>query len=462
MRRTLTLSYLVLMILLLLALEIPLVYSSAMDEFHHLLIARSTEAARFAAAAEPVLSSHGDSTTLLRQIQQYDHSLGVQVLLVDARGRPVLASRSDVRVSDPAWRSELRQALAGGRPDSLDYPFNVSAIPLFVVQPVQEGNQVLGAVATISPTTDLRSTMIGRLVIYLAVGLLGLLAAIAVAVPLSRWILRPVCAVSASARAIADGHYDERAPVDDGPPELRVLSSAVNTMADRLVTLLRAQKAFVADASHQLRNPLTALRLRVEALEPMVTDEGQESLGIAVTEVERLSNILAELLALASAEGSAAETTVIDAHAVARGRADAWRSRAGERGVHIAVTGSSTTALAVSGTLDQALDVLLDNALHVSSPDSQITVRLVERDTEVDVHVTDQGPGMAEADRTRAFDRFWRGSTSADRDGSGLGLAIALALVTSSGGRLRLDPATPCGVDAVVTLPAAQPADVTD
>lgn len=461
MRKTLTWSYLVLMVLLLLALEIPLIYSSAMDEFHHLLIARSTDATRFAAAAEPVLSGRLSSAELLQDLQRYDRSTGVQVLVVNTRHQVVLSSRSNIQVNRESWRTELDQALAGGRPDSLDYPFNTTAIPLFVVQPVQNGDRTIGAVATISPTTELRSKMIGRLTIYLAVGVLGLIAATAIAIPLSRWILRPVRAVSIAARSIADGHYDDRAPVDSGPPELRGLSSSVNTMADRLVTLLRAQKAFVANASHQLRNPLTSLRLRVEALEPLVVDEGQKSLKIAITETERLSSILEELLTLARAEEGIDRSDPVDTRAIALSRADAWRASADERGVRVAVVGSAGAALAATGTLDQALDVLLDNAVGVSPSNAEVTIKLVSRGSEVEVHVIDHGPGMSDEERAKAFDPFWRGSTSSTREGSGLGLAVALALVTSSGGRIRLDSITPHGVDAVVTLPAATPPDET-
>jgi signal transduction histidine kinase len=460
MRRILILSYLMLTVLMLLALEGPLIYNSAMNQFHHLNTARQAEAARFAALAVPVLRG-GDGSGLERQFQAYDSKLDVTVLLVDAHGNVVLRSRPGAEVTDEGWLDTLHRALAGDRPDSQNYPFNVSAIPLFVVQPVQEGETTLGAVATISPTMRLRSSMIGQLAIFVAVGVLGLVAAIAFALPFTRWVLRPVGAVSEAAREIAEGDLDARAPAGSGPPEIRRLSTSVNRMADRLVTLLRAQRSFVADASHQLRNPLTSLRLRVETLEPLISDGGMDHVRAAVAEAERLSRILDELLALVRAEGAGTASEPVDVPAVARLRARAWQPRADERGVRINVDdGCAARALATPGAVDQALDVLLDNAIGVSPPGGRITVRVVDRGADIDLHVTDEGPGMSEQDCARALDRFWRGPGSDRRDGSGLGLAIAQALITANAGGLRLEPVHPHGLNATVTLPAAVPSPV--
>jgi signal transduction histidine kinase len=455
MRRILILSYLMLAVLMLLGLEGPLIYSSAMNEFHQLNTARQTEAARFAALAVPVLRG-GDGSDLERQFRAYDSKLDVTVLLVDVHGEVVLRSRPGAEVTDGGWLATLRRALAGDRSDPPDYPFNVSAIPLFVVQPVREGDTTLGAVATISPTTQLRSTMIGQMAIFIAVGVLGMVAAVAFALPFTRWVLRPVGAVSEAAREIAEGDLDARAPAGSGPPEIRRLSTSVNQMADRLVTLLRAQRSFVADASHQLRNPLTSLRLRVETLEPLISNGGADHVRAAVAEAERLSRILDELLALVRAEGAGLATAPVDVPAVARLRARAWQPRADERGVRINVDGGcAVRALATPGAVDQVLDVLLDNAINVSPPDGRVTVRVADRGADIELRVTDEGPGMSEQDCARAFDRFWRGSGSDRRDGSGLGLAIAQALITANAGRIRLAPVHPHGLDAMITLPAA-------
>lgn len=439
--------------LMLLGLEGPLIYNSAMNQFHHLDTARQTEAARFAALAAPVLRG-GDGSDLELQFQAYDRRFGVTVLLVDADGEVVLRSRPGAEVTDEGWLATLHRTLAGDRPDS-QYPFNVSAIPLFVAQPVQEGDATLGAVATISPTMQLRATMISQLAIFIAVGALGLVAAIAFALPFTRWVLRPVGAVGEAARQIAEGDLDARAPADNGPPEIRRLSESVNRMADRLVTLLRAQRSFVADASHQLRNPLTSLRLRVETLEPLISNGGADHVQAAVAEAERLSRILDELLALVRAEGAGMASEPVDVPAVVRLRAKAWQPRADERGVRINVEdGYAPRALATRGSVDQVLDVLLDNAISVSPPGGRITVRVVDCGADIELHVTDEGPGMSEEDCARAFDRFWRGPGADRRDGSGLGLAIAQALITANAGRIRLKPVHPHGLDAMITLPA--------
>jgi signal transduction histidine kinase len=262
--------------------------------------------------------------------------------------------------------------------------------------------------------------------------------------------------VSTAAGDIAEGNLDARAPADNGPSEIRGLSTSVNQMADRLVTLLRAQRAFVADASHQLRNPLTSLRLRVEMLEPLVAGDGVDYVQAAVREAERLCRVLDELLALARAESAGARTEEIDVHAIARMRVEAWQPRADEQNVRVDIDGDGAQpALVAAGTVDQVLDVLLDNAIDISPAGGRVTVRVVDRGCDLELHVTDEGPGMSEEDRVRAFDRFWRGPGSNGRDGSGLGLAIAQALISVSAGRIRLEPAQPHGLDAVITLPAA-------
>lgn len=455
MRRTLARSYLVLMVLLLVALEGPLLYEVAMDKFQHLLNRRSTEAASLAAYSEPVLAGNASVEDFRERVLEYAKRQHASVLLLDATGRTVAASSLGLTTSSLTCQADLGSALAGGRPAGMDYPINLRALPLCLVQPVQDGGRLLGVLATVSPTTDLRACVARYAVGFAAFGLLALAAAFALSARLSRWVLCPVRGLSVIALSIADGQYEERAPADDGPRELQGLAAAVNTMADRLVTLLEAQRAFVADACHQLRNPLTVLRLRVEALESVIVPHGREDLAVVVAEAERLSSILEELLVLAKAETSESCTEAVDANAVAACRAAAWQARADEHMITIMVEGDRATVAAVPGTLDQTLDVLIDNAVGVSPYEGGVTVSVANVGDRVEVHVVDTGPGMPAEDRVKAFDRFWRGTTHGDRDGFGLGLSIALALVTSSGGELRLDAASPHGVDAVLTLPAA-------
>ena len=223
-----------------------------------------------------------------------------------------------------------------------------------------------------------------------------------------------------------------------------------------LEDLVDAQDTFVADASHQLRNPMTALRLRLENLESEVGPEGTDDLGAALDEVARLSRIIDGLLALAHAErdGTRPEHPV-EIGTLVEERRDAWQPLAEERNVDVEsrLPGHRVSALATPDRLAQVLDNLLANALDVSPAGSTITLAVDEQPAWVEVHVVDEGRGLTDAERQHAFDRFWRSSSaSGDFGGSGLGLSIVRKLVQADGGEAALGSAPGGGVDAVVRL----------
>jgi signal transduction histidine kinase len=194
---------------------------------------------------------------------------------------------------------------------------------------------------------------------------------------------------------------------------------------------VRTQDAFIGDASHQLRTPLTALRLRLENGD---VDE-------AVAEVDRLARIVDQLLALARAEATPPEPTEL-APLVAE-RLDAWRPVADAGGVGLEADVSGV-ALVGRDRLGQVLDNLLANALAVSPPRSVVSVR----GDAAALHVVDQGPGMSVEERDHAFDRFWSKGA-----GTGLGLPIVKRLVETDEGAVELRAAEAGGLDVVLHLP---------
>ena len=212
-------------------------------------------------------------------------------------------------------------------------------------------------------------------------------------------------------------------------------------MADRLEDQLRQQRAFAGDASHQLRTPLTALRVRLDNAADLVDadpDAARETVAAAQDEALRLQQIVDGLLALSRADDAAIAPQEIDLAEVARARVEQWQPLAEESGVHIAVTAPDMApALAVPGAAEQIIDNLIDNALAVSPADTTIGVTVTPASDTVDLHVLDEGPGMSSQDCARAFDRFWRGRT--DTVGSGLGLAIVAQLARASGAAARVD-----------------------
>lgn len=222
--------------------------------------------------------------------------------------------------------------------------------------------------------------------------------------------------------------------------------------------LLKAQYAFASEASHQLKTPLTALRLRLENFEPYLDPQAQPSLDEAVGEVERLSRMVHGLLALARLENTATTPEATDLDSVIADRAAVWAAFAGEHHVDIVVAGPRIGQVwALPDALEQIIDNLLSNALRVSPPQTTITLATAwahGAPATVELHVIDQGPGMSEEQRRRAFDRFWR-AHDADHEGTGLGLPIVKQLARASRGEVTLQAAPGGGLDAVVRLRTA-------
>ena len=249
-----------------------------------------------------------------------------------------------------------------------------------------------------------------------------------------------------------------------GPDEVRVLAESFNATAARLEQLVGAQRAFVADASHQLRSPLAALRLRLENLEADVSGHAAEDLDGALAEVARLSKLVDGLLALTRAEQSTATPTSVSVDELLDGRSDAWEAFAAERNVRIesSVRGAHHVR-ATPGRLEQVVDNLLNNALAVAPEGSAVRLAALDRGNWVELRVSDEGPGMSDEERARAFDRFWQ-SASARRDGRpdghfGLGLAIVRELVVADGGEVQLEPSSSGGLEVIVRMRRAERAE---
>jgi signal transduction histidine kinase len=235
---------------------------------------------------------------------------------------------------------------------------------------------------------------------------------------------------------------------------VRSVATVFDDMAGRLDELVAAQDAFVADASHQLRNPLTALRLRLENLRADVGDDSDDDLSGALDEVAHLSRLVDGLLVLARAGATApGPNGPVDLAAAVEDRLAVWSPLADERGVQlVARAGAPARAEATDERVRQVIDNLLANALDAAPAGSEITLAVGTEGDHVVLHVIDAGPGMSDEERARAFDRFWRATTArpGQLGGSGLGLAIVQKLVQADGGDVELAAAPGGGVDAVV------------
>ncbi|WP_149829558.1 HAMP domain-containing sensor histidine kinase [Streptomyces tailanensis] len=460
MRRRLLVIVFVLVAGLIVALSLPLVRATAERTVQSSFIGRVEDGAWFADLAATALES-GRTGRLEATADRYANLYDSRVAVVDADSETVVASRP-VDLEEPQVRSALLLALADRPPEQPGVWWPWDDRPFVLAEPVRRDGRVLGAVLIVSPTDQARSEVADHLTLVVLGSLAALvLVVIAVAAPVVRWVLRPVHDLDRATHEVALGRLKTRVSERAGAPELRRLANHFNVMADSMHASQEQQRAFVAQASHQLRNPLTALRLRVENLEEFVNDpRGLNELHFAVEEADRFGEMLDGLLRLARAEASEAERAQVDVSAVVRHRVDAWRTAFASAGVPLSTTiPDGVSALSLPDSLDHALDTLLDNALKFSEG-APVDVSVhrapagAARET-VEVTVRDAGAGLTEEELPQAGGRFWRSTRHQNVRGTGLGLALTRMVVEAGGGELLLAAARPHGLSATVRLPAA-------
>jgi len=272
---------------------------------------------------------------------------------------------------------------------------------------------------------------------------------------LARWLTRPFRELNRMALRLRDGDLTARAE-ETGPPETRTLARTLNNATETIDTLIRSQRAFIADASHQLRTPLTALRLSLDNIALGVDDPAVHAdVDVATAEVVRMSRLVNGLLTLARVEATVSTPEPVRLADLIAERFDVWRAVAEDRCVTLRADCPDDTlfALATPGNLEQALDNVLSNGLEVSPSGGAVAVSARRTREHAVLEVVDEGPGMTEAERARAFDRFWRGPGHTGRSGSGLGLAIVRQLVTEDGGTVALDSTAAAGLCVRISLP---------
>ncbi|MER6158829.1 HAMP domain-containing sensor histidine kinase [Streptomyces sp. NPDC001868] len=322
-----------------------------------------------------------------------------------------------------------------------------------------EPRKVVGAVRIVFSTDHLTSRLWTIWGFRAALAVLVLAAAAFIGVFAARRLTAPLRQLNEMASKMSDGDLTARSPVT-GPQETQTLARTLNQAGERLDTLIASQRIFVADASHQLRTPLTALRLSLDNIADGTDDEFvREDVEQATAEVVRMSRLVNGLLVLARAEAKVTAAEPLSLREVIGERLDVWRPAADERGVTITLRGSADgrlLVLASPGHLDQVLDNVLSNALEVSPDGATITVSVESRGEEVVLSVLDEGPGMSDAEKSRAFDRFWRGQGLTGKSGSGLGLAVVKQLVTDDNGTVALKDAPGGGLCVALTLRAAR------
>lgn len=459
------------------ALGVPLAVSTAGRETQAVHLDRLADAGRFADLAGEALAT-GVVGPLDAELERYREVYGATALVVGPGASRAVATTGGVTGGDVVagpdltgldatsaarLADDLAVALGGDRPASSDATWPWSTRPLLVVEPVS-GEGQRAAVVIVSPSDEL----VGRLRRTWALWGLGgaLTAALALLVvpALTRWPARPLHRLDEAAAAVADGDLTTRVDAASGPPEVQRLAASFNRMVDVVETTNHRQRAFVADASHQLRNPLAALRLSVDNLSPHLgSDEARETHADAVADAEAMGRLLEALLAATRLEelDAAATAELGGDQGLLASRAAGWRARAAAASVRVdvEVPAAPLPVRASPETLGGVLDELVANALRLSG--CTTVAVLTERAPDggaVVLRVVDDGAGLAPAERTRALQRFWRSPRHQNTEGTGLGLAIAAEVAASAGGRLELADAPGGGLDVRLVLPLVTPA----
>ncbi len=428
------------------AFAVPLLSSTAAERTQRFVLTRTGDLDRFAALAQQAETT-GDKAALEDEVTAYVELYGEPVVVVDARRQPV--AQAGLTADDPALARVLDAALRNQPASSVPTVMPWSSGDVVFARPVGTGTRVAGAVVLRASVDRAAADVTSRWLLVLGGALAAAVISILLVLAVARWLLKPLAELAIGVRAVAADERRAHVPGSSGPPEVRELSESFNRMSDAVTEAADQQRRLIADASHQLRNPMAALRLRMDTLSGQVKPEGLRAYAAGVAEIERLESLLDGLLALASAESAATEVAaggrepeLADVGAVAVDRAGFWQ-----------VPLPETPALAVlvrcpESDLAQVLDVLLDNAVKYGGA---VRVSLgADRAAGVGwVEVHDDGPGLSEEELALARSRFWRGRSG--QPGTGLGLAIADQLVKARQGVLSLSSAD--GFTARVTLP---------
>jgi signal transduction histidine kinase len=374
--------------------------------------------------------------------------LGVPLALVEAarlrqdstgrleREADAVASAIDDRVESrqPIAPARLRKAIPASHRITVETPGGrriVSGQPIAgEVLRARAGAALDLSVVAEAPIAELEARVHRAWLLIAALSLAGVLTAVALAALQARRLARPLEAIARRSEQLGDGDFSMRAG-HFGVPEIDAIAQGLDSSAGRIAELVAREREFSANVSHQLRTPLTALRLRLEQAGDDDDPEARaRELEAALRETDRLEATIADLLALAR-EASAGATTTVNAGSVAHDHAERWRPAFVRARRELEVAADKNVLVRASrGTVGQVLDVLLENALRHGS--GSVRIGVVADGRVARITVADGGAGIPAEDRDRVFERG-----ASQSGGAGIGLHLARALAQADNGGLR-------------------------
>jgi len=419
--------------------------------------------AGLAAAAATYFSAREEVDTLLdEELRQVALSLRDHAVLDLRRLESVSANpaqRVVVQIWDPAFDRPYVSRIVGGAPlprTDEGYTTVLHDMRSWRVYTLPTGRQLIQVAQPTALRTELAAATASRLLLPVLVmlPLLGIAG---------WWIVgRGLAPLGRIAQAVKQRSPTALTPVSTAalPSEIRPLADALNDLLARLDQSFALQRRFAADAAHELRTPLTALSLQLQLAERAQTDaERARAFDRLRQGIRRATRLVQQLLTMArlDPDAAAAAPSAVPVGALVSSVADDLRPLAEERAIELTVDDNSAGAT-VSGSED-ALRILfnnlIDNAIRYTPEGGRVTARIARDGNAVQASVDDTGPGIADEERERVFDRFYR-APGAGSSGNGLGLAIARQVVDMHRGGVRLESNPGGGLRAIVTLPVAQ------
>ncbi|MCB8969962.1 MAG: HAMP domain-containing protein [Thermoleophilales bacterium] len=454
LRRTLLLAVSYVLLLAVVAFGVPLAVSLR-DRVDAEVRGQARSQADLLAASASELLSPSDRSALGRLVDSSAESVRGRVIVVNASGKVLSDSAGPGEVgSDFSTRPEIEAATNGSTYQEQRYSQTLSTDILATAVPVLERGLPVGAVR-VTQSVDavngaVHRSIAGIAVLGACVLALGLIAGALIA----QRIAKPIGRLADAANDVAAGDLDVRAPVE-GTVEQRKLARSFNEMTARVGRMLQGQRDFVADSSHQLRTPLTGLRLQVEEIRHEATGaEARMAADAALREVDRLTAMVNELLVLSRAGEHELPAEDVDLTETADRLVSRWRRAAGERRISLrrSSDGRGRTVGCAPADLDRALDALAENAILYSPQGGEVEIH----DDAESIAILDRGPGFEEGEREAVLERFYRGSAGRrGPQGTGLGLPIAAELAGQWGGVLTLQDRRGGGAQARISFPEA-------
>lgn len=374
-----------------------------------------------------------------------------------------VGAHSAVEEESPWNLHAMRRSLSGERL-MFDQEIDGRRVRLLSV-PLREDGRVTGAAqfAASLKSADAATFRLGRTLVILLP--LALVATSLTGVWLTHRALRPVGDIVSAAERIEATNLSGRLDVR-GNDEFGHLASVFNAMLDRLESAFRrleesfeSQRRFIADASHELKTPLTAIKTRLGVAKRQTGSPERFADNLASLErsANAMSAIVSDLLLLARADDGqlGARSRVLPVDSLAEEAAAVVEDAFGRK-IDVEAEPGLTVKGEESG-LSRALVNLLDNAARHTPPEATIRLEAVRSGEWVRIRVVDTGSGIPEADLPHVFDRFYRVSEARDREsgGMGLGLAIVRSIVSAHGGRVDMESAVGTGTTVTIELPAA-------